>query len=47
MKSHIFVLDVLISQEFTVVYEESATKDTKLTVSKSPVSTHNQFFFEL
>jgi len=32
MKSHIFfVLDVLISQEFTVVYEESATKDTKLT----------------
>ena len=32
MRSHIFfVLDVLISQEFTVIYEESATKDTKLT----------------
>jgi len=31
MKSHIFfVLDVLISQEFTVIYEESATKDIKL-----------------
>lgn len=31
MNSQIFfVLDVLISQEFTVIYEESATKDTKL-----------------
>jgi len=31
MRSHIlFVLDVLISQEFTVIYEESATKGTKL-----------------
>jgi hypothetical protein len=32
MRSQIFfVLDVLISQEFTVIYEEPATKDMKLT----------------
>jgi len=54
MKSQIFfVLDVLISQGFTVVYEESATKDTKLTakihvyIIESLLYQHNnQFFFE-
>lgn len=46
MRSQIFfVIDKLISQEFTVIYQESETNDTN-SKNSSFSSTHNQFLFE-